>query len=96
MLLYNDLVDLLHCNESLNKYNIPFERIINMSYFYFIVHNYLNTEPDNVISFLTHIRDNPNKILDYFNMCGITFRNDFYDYFDYIYKGNKNNQKVIK
>ena len=94
--LYDKICKMLNQNKSLNGSGIPFERIINMSYYYFMIHNYFNTECDKVIIFLRYMYDKPSEIIDYINFAGITFRDELFDYFDYLYKGNVVNNKMIK
>lgn len=95
--LYQKLSDMLRQMGSMEQYKISFSRVINISYYYFMANNYFNTECDEVNKFLEGLLNNPTTILDQINMAGITYRDDFLNYFDYIYKNSKSNKiKVIK
>ena len=94
--LYRTLSKKLGDNKSLNKYTIPFEIIINISYYYFMVNNYFNTDTKNVISFLQYMINNPIALLDQINMAGIPSRDELIDYFDSVYKNKNSIQKVLR
>ncbi len=94
--LYRNLCKTLYDNKSLNNYTITYEIVLNVSYYYFMVNNYFNTEPHNIINFLQYMLDNPTALLDQINMAGIPSRWELFDYFDTLYKGVNDKQKILK
>lgn len=91
-ILSKEIID----NKSLNNYVIPYEIIINITYYYFMVNNYFNTESKNVINFLQDMINNPIALLDQINMAGIPSKSELIDYLDTVYKNRNSIQKILK
>ncbi len=81
--------------DTLKQYNLSFDKLINISYYYFLYNNYFQTEPENVISFLEEMRTNPINFCDQIEITGFNEYNHLYDYLDYLYK-NRETRKAIK
>lgn len=79
----------------LKNYKLSFDKLINISYYYFLYNNYFRTEPENVISFLEEMRINPINFCDQIEITGFDETNHLYDYLDYLYK-NRETGKAIK
>ena len=94
--LYMRLCELARYDMKVKEYDISFDKIINISYYYFMANNYFNTECNDVIKFLEYMYDNPVELLDKVQLTGILYRDDFYNYFDNLYNNSKSNKKAIK
>ena len=96
MMLYNELLKLYFDNDYNDMdYEAFFQEFINMTYYYFLINDSFNKEPQEVYNYLTKIKDNLFSVCDKLNLDGEMEYKDRIKYIDSLYK-SKSKVKVIK
>ncbi len=100
---YKDIMKLY--DDIFNKYYLEdfdeidpdafFQEYMNMSYYYFVINDLFNREPNEIINYLKKVQDNIVAICDKLNNDGEMEYKDRIKYIDTLYRG-KNKVKIIK
>ena len=72
-----------------------FQEYMNMTYYYFVINDLFNQEPNGIIEYLNKVKDNIVAICDKLNNDGELEYKDRIKYIDTLYKG-RNKVKIIK
>ena len=96
MNLYNNIIKWYYDTDYLDYDDDAFfDEFINMSYYYFLINNLFNTEPERIIYFLNKIKEDIPSLCDKLNMDGEMELKDRINYIDSLYK-SKDKVKIIK
>lgn len=101
--VYKDIMNLyrelfyLYINDDYYSidYEAFFQEYVNMTYFYFLINNLFNTEPEEIIKYLNKIKEDIPALCDKLNLDGEMEDKERIKYIDTQYK-ERNKRKILK